>query len=141
VKTLALVQGDLSPAPGGYLMYEGASKIHQDLALALKEAYGADQLHPRWGSILQRFIGTPLTDDVKTKVLTEINRVISNYITVQNARIVQDSNTGNLSNMTTDDVVRSISNISAQQIYDSLVVSVALETLSRQTVNINQVMS
>jgi phage baseplate assembly protein W len=78
VKTLALVQGDLSPAPGGYLMYEGPQKIHQDLALALQEAYGGDKLHPRWGSILQNFIGLPMTDDVKNKVLSEINRVISN---------------------------------------------------------------
>jgi phage baseplate assembly protein W len=122
-------------------MYEGAAKIHQDLALALKESYGADVIHPRWGSILQQFVGTPLTEDLKGKVLTEINRVIGNYITVQNARIVQDSNTGTISNLTTDDVVQSISNITAQQIYDSLVVSVALTTLSRQTVNINQVMS
>ena len=141
MKTLALVQGDLSPAPGGYLTYEGAAKIHQDLALALRETYGADQLHPRWGSILQQLVGSPLTADLKNKVLTEINRVIGNYITVQNARIVQDSNTGTISNLTTDDVVRSVSNISAQQIYDSLVVSVTLETLARQTVNINQVLS
>jgi phage baseplate assembly protein W len=141
MKTLALAQGDLSPAPGGYLMIEGVEKIHQDLSLALRESYGADRLHPRWGSILQQFIGNPLTDEIKAKVLTEINRVIGNYITVQNARIVQDSNTGTLSNLTTDDVVRSISNITAQQIYDSLVVSVVLQTLSRQTVNINQIMS
>ena len=141
MKTLALVQGDLSPAPGGYLMYNGAAKIHQDLALALKEAYGEDVLHPRWGSILKQYVGFPLTDDVKTKILTEINRVIGNYITVQNARIVQDSNTGSISSLTTDDVVRSVSNVSVQQIYDSLVVSVILETLSRQQVNINQVMS
>jgi phage baseplate assembly protein W len=122
-------------------MYEGPQKIHQDLALALQEAYGGDKLHPRWGSILQNFIGLPMTDDVKNKVLSEINRVISNYITVQNAKIVQSSNTGTQSNLSTDDVVRSVSSINAQQIYDSLVVSVVLETLSQQTVNINQVMS
>lgn len=141
MKTFALVQGDLSPAPGGYLLYSGAQKIHQDLALALQEEYGANTLHPRWGSILQRFVGVPLSSDVKTQVLTEINRVIGNYITVQNARIVQDSTAGSISAMTTDDVVQSISNISAQQIYDSLVVSVILQTISRQTLSINQVIS
>ena len=31
MKTIALVQGDFSPAPGGYLLYEGPQKIHQDL--------------------------------------------------------------------------------------------------------------
>src|SRR6202012_4542666 len=141
MKTLALVQGDLSPAPGGYLLIEGAAKIHQDLSLALREAYGADTLHPRWGSILQQLIGSPITAQLRGQILTEINRVISNYITVQNAKIVQDSTTGNTSSMTTDDVVQSISNIQAQQVYDSLVVRVPLQTLSQQTVNINQVMT
>jgi phage baseplate assembly protein W len=135
------VQGDLSPAPGGYLMYEGAAKIHQDLALALREAYGADHIHPRWGSILQQLIGTPVTADLKTKILTEVNRVISNYITVQNAQVVQSSNTGTVSSMTTDDIVQSVSDIRVQQIYDSLVVNVVLQTLNRQLININQIMS
>jgi phage baseplate assembly protein W len=141
MKTLALIRGDLSPAPGGYLLYEGAQKIHQDLALALQEVYGADTLHPRWGSILQNYVGLPLTSDVKAKVLTEVNRVLSNYITVQNAQIVQDSNLGVSSQMTTDDVVRAVSSVTAQQFYDSLIVSVILETVSNQEVNINQVVS
>lgn len=141
MKTLALVQGDLSPAPGGYLMYEGASKINQDLALALREEYGTDIFHPRWGSILQQFIGIPLTDDVKGQVLTEVSRVISNYITVQNAQIASNNASGTVSNMTTDDVVQTVSSIQAQQLYDQLVVSVVLQTISRQNININQIMS
>lgn len=141
MKTFALVQGDLSPAPGGYLLYEGAQKIHQDLALALKEQYGGDAIHPRWGSILQNLVGGPLTPDMKQSVLTEVNRVLSNYITVQNARIIQDSNSNSVSSLTTDDIVGSVLSTTAQQIYDSLVVSVTLQTLSRQQININQVVS
>lgn len=141
MKTFALVKGDFVPAPGGYLMYEGAQKIHQDLALALQEAYGGDSFHPRWGSILGAMVGGPLTADLKQQILAEVNRVISNYITVQNARIIQDNNTGSLSRMTTDDVVNAVENITAQQLYDQIVVSVTLQTLSRQQININQVIS
>lgn len=139
MKTLALVRGDLVPAAGGYLMYEGVQKIHQDLALALQEAYGGDPLHPAWGSILQRLIGGPLTADAKQQILTEVNRVINNYISVQNARIIQDNATGSVSSMSTDDVVNSLSGLSVQQVYDSIVISVALQTLSRQQVTITQV--
>jgi phage baseplate assembly protein W len=141
VKTLALIKGDLATAPGGYLLYDGALKIHQDLALALQEVYGGDSLHPRWGSILQNLIGGPLTPDVTQSVLSEVNRVLSNYITVQNSRIIEDSTAGNVSSLTTDDVVGSVLSASAQQIYDSLVVSVTLETLSRQQIQVNQVVS
>lgn len=141
MKTIALLHGDFVPAPGGYLLYEGQQKIHQDLALALQEAYGGDQIHPAWGSLLDSYVGTPLTPEIKQAVLAEINRVISNYITVQNARIVQDNAAGNVSSMTTDDVVGSITSISAQQAYDSLVVTAVLQTLSRQSVNVTQIIS
>jgi phage baseplate assembly protein W len=141
VKTLALVQGDLSLAPGGYLFYEGALRIHQDLSLALREAYGADFLHPRWGSILQDIVGSPITAGTKNQILSEINRVISNYITVQNSIIQRDSQSGSISNLSTDDVVNSVTSINVQQIYDSIVVSVVLQTISRQSVTINQIVS
>ncbi len=141
MKTLALVQGDLLPSAGGYLMYSGASKIHQDLALALRETYGADTIHPRWGSVLQNYVGFPITAEMRGKVLVEINRVLSNYITVQNARIIQDNNNGTSSKLSSDDVVQSVGSVNVQQIYDSLVVSVILQTLSRQTININQIIS
>lgn len=141
MKTLALIQGDLSPAAGGYLLYQGEQKIHQDLALALQEAYGGDVLHPAWGSILPNLIGGPLTSDVKQSIITEVNRVINNYIAVQNAQIVQSNATGQVSNLTTDDVVNSITGLQVQQIFDSVVVSVSLQTLSSQQVSINQIIS
>lgn len=141
MKTFALIQGDFAPSGGGYLMYSGAQKINQDLTLALKEEYGLDPYHPRWGSILKKYIGLPLTTALRAKVITEINRVINNYITVQNARIVSDSNTASPSSYTTDDVVIGVSGINAQQVYDNLLVNVTLQTASRQHININQVLS
>jgi phage baseplate assembly protein W len=141
VKTFALVQGDLVPAAGGYLLYDGPRKIHQDLSLALRETYGTDQFHQAWGSILPNMIGQPLTATLRQEVLAEVNRVINNYITVQNSRIVQDNATGSVSALTTDDVVTGLSNISVQQIFDALVIKVGLRTISRQDININQVIS
>lgn len=141
MKTFALIQGDLSPSGGGYLLYEGAARINQDLTLALREEYGTDPFHPRWGSVLKQYIGLPITADIKARTLTEINRVINNYITIQNARIVQDSNTSTASRYSTDDVVQAVSHMSSQQIYDSLVVSVTLQTISRQSISLNQVIS
>lgn len=141
MKTFALVQGDLSPAPGGYLMVEGASKIHQDLSLALREWYGTDHIHPRWGSTLQRYIGQPLTEDLKAKISREINRVLQNYLTIQNSRIARDTNTGVISTMSTNDVVRAVNGVNIHQVYDSLLVNISLSTASRQTINVNQVLS
>lgn len=141
MKTFALVSGDLSPSGGGYLMVDGANKINQDLSLAIREEYGLDPYHPRWGSILKTYVGQPMTSDVTAKVLSEITRVINNYITIQNSRIVSDTNSSTPSRYSTDDVVQSILSMNAQPIADSLVVNVTLQTISRQTININQVLS
>ncbi len=140
MKTFALVQGDLVPAAGGYLMYEGRKKIHQDLSLALLEEYGTDEQHPGWGSVLQNYVGAPLTPELKQQIISEVTRVINNYITVQNARILADDTAGNRSSLTTDDVVNGVSNISVQQVFDSVVVTVTVQTLSRQDITINQVL-
>jgi len=141
MQTLALVQGDLVPAPGGYRMYSGAQKISQDLSLALREEYGGDQYHPKWGSILPTMIGGPLDTQAKTDIMAEVSRVLANYIAVQNARIVQDNARGVLSSLTTDDVVQSVGSTRVTPIYDSVAVNVVLNTLSRQSVNINQIIS
>lgn len=141
MKTFALTSGDLTPSGGGYAMVEGAAKINQDLSLALRETYGQDQFHTRWGSVLQNYVGQPLTSGMTAKVLAEINRVVTNYITIQNARIVSDSNSSTPSSYSTDDVVQNILSMNAQQVYDSLFVSVNLQTVSRQQISINQVLT
>lgn len=141
MKTFALIQGDLSPAAGGYLMIDGTRKITQDLSLALKESYGGDELHAAWGSILPEMIGYPLTEELKQQIITEITRVINNYITVQNARIVADDAIGNTSSLSTDDVVNGIGAISVKQVYDAVIVTVVVQTLSRKEVTINQVLA
>lgn len=141
MKTLALSNGDLVVVPHGYQTYSGAQKIVQDLGLALREVYGGDQLHPRWGSILLNYIGTPLTADVKANVINEINRVLKNYISVQNAQISDTIQSGSKSSMTTDDIVESVLNIDANQVFDSLVVTVTLQTVSRQTLTLSQVVT
>lgn len=141
MKTLALTQGDLTPAPGGYRMLEGANKIQQDIGLALQEEYGTDSSHPLWGSILPTMIGAPITEDLKQQIRVEVNRVVNNYIAVQNARIVQDNVTGSQSSMTTDDVVNAITGLSITQLFDSVVINLGLQTISRQNVNLNHVVT
>lgn len=141
MKTIALTQGDFTPAAGGYLMYEGTQKIRQDLALALQEAYGGDALHSAWGSILPDMVGQPLTPTLQSQILTEVNRILNNYVTVQNARIIQDNATRSVSSYSTDDVVNSITSLSAQQVYDSILVNIGLQTISRQSISIQQVIS
>lgn len=141
MKTLALVQGDLAIVPGGYLTYTGVDKINQDVSMALKEQYGSDPFHIRWGSVLQNFVGRPITTELRGQVVSEINRVLRNYISVQNSQLAQASNSGTPSVLSANDVVQSVASISAVQNYDSLVVRVVLETLARQTITVAEIVT
>lgn len=138
MKTLALVQGDLVLSSGNFLTFSGIDKIRQDLDLALHEEYGGDQFHPFWGTILDRYIGAPLTATAKAAVVNEVQRVLKNYLAVQ-ASLVSASTVANTrSNFDTNDVVRSIESIDASVNYDRITVTVVLQTMGRQTLTVTR---
>lgn len=138
IKTLALVDGDLMLAQGGYLLYTGAQRIKQDLSLALQEEYGSDRFHPRYGSIVMRYIGQVISPDLQSLVKAEVNRVVQNYIAIQNAEILRDSQVDVANRYSTSDVVRRIVSIVASANIDTINVSLVLETLARETVAIKK---
>jgi phage baseplate assembly protein W len=136
--TLALVQGDLVLASGNYLTFSGVNRITQDLTLALNEAYGGDRNHPYWGSILDRYIGAPLTPDRQQAVLNEVQRVLKNYIAVQTDEINQAALNGDRVNYSTSDVVQSVVSVNAAVQQDRISITVLLQTMSGRTVSITR---
>lgn len=138
MKTLAIRDGDLVIGDSGHETVTGLPKITQDLRLALGEKYASDPFHPRWGSLLDRLIGTWLTPDQMFAVRQEVNRVISNYIAVQQAMIQTDILQADQSRFSTNDVIASVDAIDVTQAQqpDRLIVQVALTTLGRQTVTL-----
>jgi phage baseplate assembly protein W len=138
MKTLALFNGDLMLAQGGYFMSTGVDRIRQDLSLAMLEEYGTDRFHPAYGSVLMRYIGNPLTPQLEMLVRAEVNRVLQNYIAIQQAEVIRDTQYDVKGRFKTSDVVRSILSISTQANVDRIDVRLALETLARTTVTIRK---
>lgn len=138
MKTLALIQGDLALSSGSYLTFSGPDKIRQDLDLALNESYGSDLYHPYWGSVLTQYVGQPLTESARQAVISEVKRVLDNYVKVQTDQISADSVYDNLSGFTTSDVIRSIESVDAQPMQDRLLVTIVLVTMSNQTITIKR---
>lgn len=138
MRTLALVNGDLMLAQGGYLTYTGAARIKQDLTLALNEEYGSDRFHPRWGTIVMNYIGQVLTSHIQDQVKAEVVRVVKNYIAVQQTEVLRDTQVDVANRYTTDDVVRSIVSLSASSSIDTINVALVLETMTRETVTIKR---
>jgi phage baseplate assembly protein W len=138
IKTLALMNGDIMPAQGGYLLYSGVNRIRQDLSLALMEEYGTDRFHPKWGSVIRQYIGNVITPQLQAMVQAEVNRVVQNYILIQQAEVLRDSNYDVRGRWSTSDVVRSVLAIKATTSTDRIDVRLALETLSRTKVTISR---
>lgn len=140
MKTLALFNGDLMLAQGGYFMFTGADRIRQDLALALLEEYGTDRFHPRWGSIIMRYIGNVITPQLDALVKAEVNRVVQNYIAVQQAEVLRDSVVDVKGRFSTRDVVRNLTKITTRAHMDRIDVLLSLQTLARETITIKKQM-
>lgn len=140
MKTLALMNGDLMPAQGGYLLFTGVDRIRQDLTLALMEEYGTDRFHPKWGSVIRQYIGNVISPQLQQLVRAEVNRIVQNYILIQQAEVLRDSQVDIKGRFSTSDVVRSVVGIKTSTYVDRIDVQLALETLARTTVTIKKQM-
>ena len=79
--SLQLQNGDLAVTGGECNIVFGAAKLQQDMTIWLLTRYQSDRMHPTFGSVLQNFIGQPMTSPTttQTNVYNEIMRVLNNY--------------------------------------------------------------
>jgi phage baseplate assembly protein W len=139
MQSLALVQGDLAiDGTGDYLTFSGVDRIRQDMTLALTEEFGSDRFHPSWGSILKSYLGQPITPELEQAVRAEVNRIVQNYIVLQQQQVLQDSQFDVVGRFDTSDVVRNVSAIKTRVLFDTIYVSATLTTLTRETVTISR---
>lgn len=141
MKTLALSGGDLVVGPGGLRMLDGAAKLRQDIALALGEEYGHDPYHPGWGSVLQQYVGEPITEDTPMLVQAEVNRILQQYIAYQRQRLEAASLNGQPHTISTSEIIRTVNAIDVSVEYDTVSVLIDLTTMAGQTMKISRTVS
>lgn len=142
MQSLALVNGDLViGGAGGYATLSGVERIRQDLTLALWEEYGTDRFHPRYGSIIKQYLGSPITPELQQLVKAEVNRVIQNYIAIQQAEVIRGTQYDVTGRYDTSDVVRSLDQIDVRTTLDAIYVMAALTTLARERVTVSRQVS
>lgn len=136
MKQLAIQNGDLVLGAGGYAMVQGASKLRQDLSQALREPYGVDRFHPRWGSSLPSFVGITLREGTPTLVRSEVFRVVKNYINSRISQLQQDQVAGVKPRYVSNELVKNVDDVTVRQSQDRLNVRVTLTTLSADRVSL-----
>lgn len=141
MQSLALSGGDLAIGPGGLQTVTGAAKIRQDVALALGETYGTDPFEPLWGSVLNEYVGLPVTAETPSLVQAEVNRVLQAYISNQQAQLKAASTRNQTTALTTADIIRSVNSVDVTVLYDTIMVVINLTTMAGQSMTVSRTVS
>lgn len=121
--------GDLVPGAGGFQTVTGPERLIQGLRVALGEPMGVDRFHPGWGSVIDQFVGAPLTEGTMFDLEQEVHRVVGNYQAVQNQKVARDALTNQgRSRYTRSDVLSHIANVSITSRNDGATILITIVT-------------
>ena len=140
--TLKIADGDIALGGDGVpVTVTGAERISQDLSCWLLEPVGSDPMYRKFGSRLWSMIGEPILSGTTASVKSETSRVVGNYVSYQSSQF-NSSGTTQAERLTgiwgRDDLVSSVSEVSATQSFDAIDVRVGLVTASGRAVDLNQ---
>jgi hypothetical protein len=123
--SLGIVNGDLGLTGSLITSVTGTTKLRQEIDIWLREVYQVDRFHPAYGSVLQNYIGSIITDRLAHDVEVEVNRVLSNLQKLHVKRL-QD----NPLKYTPDEILRNVTSVKSQALFDSIYVNVVFESAS-----------
>jgi hypothetical protein len=139
--SLKLENGDLSISGSRIGIVTGKAKLAQDLRNWILEHMGTDDLHPGFGSLLDGgitpqgavvpgVIGTDDLDVAEVEIRSEIQRIVSDYQSLQLARAKSDKLSYGRATMTPSEVLLSLDDIAIEQNMDTLKVTISISTAS-----------
>lgn len=139
--SLKISNGDLALGGASYDTVTGHAKLVQDLRAQLLERMGTDPAHPEFGSLLDggrlrdgTEIPSPLGSIDWNKVILdieiELRRIERDYTNKQQVRLDADKHTYRNITLIPEEVLSEISNVSFQQVQDTLFVQITLSTAS-----------
>lgn len=135
--SLEVRNGDLVVDSARLGEVKGHRKLVQDLSHWILEPMGTDNLHMRYGSIIdgglkdgvqqQSMIGSTNSRFVWAELQSEINRIVKEYQRMQLNRARTDKYTLSNSTLTRDEVLYSVQSIDFNQAEDKIIVSVSIK--------------
>ena len=128
--------GDFVLSNGGFSLVDGSDKIQQDLGIATRTPYNSDRFHPRYGSVLDNYVGAPVQAGTEALIKSEITRVINNYQAVQTANMNVYITNGQQPPYSQNDLVAGVKSITVTQDYDTFDVAAVVSTLSGSQTNV-----
>ena len=137
MKTFALKNGDLSLNGSSYAMVSGVDRVKQQLGLGVREHYGSDRFHTRWGSVLPEWIGTVSNrQGIEIELRSEVLRVIKNFVTAQTAAIDARAVRGLSAVQAPNEVVVGVNSVTVEQQADRMIIRVSIRTAGGQDISL-----
>lgn len=128
--SLALSNGDLAVSGSRVDLARGRNKLIQDLDTWLRERYRVDRFNPNYGSTLQSYIGSVMSELSNFEIKSEVLRVLDNYQNNQIQRFNADPGL-----FTADELISEVVDVQIKAEMESIVITVSLRTVSGNTVN------
>lgn len=130
-QSLKLQNGDLVVTSGrAFQVVKNRDKLVQDLKLWILEQFGTDQNTPEYGSMLDSYIGTPMSQAMTNQVQAEILRVLQQYQAMQLDNMQNDTiQYQGSTTLDPSEVIASIDGLTVQTVGTMILVTVAITTL------------
>lgn len=122
--SLTVKNGDLVFEGSRLGIVTGTRKIKQELSIWLTERYQCDRFHPKYGSVLDDFVGSSIDRTTSVRIQSEVSRVINNY-----RKLKMESYSANPDKFTFDELLDNF-DITVAISYDSVVITIAFTTAS-----------
>ena len=134
MNTLQLKNGDLVLTGGRFSTVTGKAKVEQDLAVDLLFPYGWTRFHPKFGSVMESYIGAEVTPTTASILRAEVVRVINNYQSVVISKINTALVAGKKSPYGQTTLIKTVKSVTVSQSFDSFSINITIETVSGTTV-------
>lgn len=130
--TIAIKDGDIDLEGNTFAIKTGTPKLEQELSVWLRERFGSDRFHTNYGSTLDYYIGSVMSDTAVFEIESEVERILRNYQTLQLRKFREDPQA-----LDPSEILAEISSVRAKPNYDAVEVTIHFMTYRGTSSNIS----
>ena len=130
--TIAIKDGDIELKGNTFAIVTGTAKLEQELSVWLRERFGSDRFHTNYGSTLDYYIGSVMSDTAVFEIESEVERILRNYQALQLRRFREDPQA-----LDPSEILAEISSVRAKPNYDAVEVTIHFTTYRGTSSNIS----
>lgn len=130
--TISIEEGDIELKGNTFAIVTGTKKLEQELEVWLKERFGSDRFHTNYGSTLDYYVGSVMSNTAVFEIESEVGRVLRNYQALQHRKFQS-----NPQSLDPSEILAEINSVVAKPDYDRVEVTINFTTYRGSASNIS----